>query len=117
MWAIRPILSSALDCSYASYGQKTLCLQGLAASHPQNLFGGSFYGMIGTTIKKDETGKTTMVERFELGGMAVGDLCPLNDTDPPLCFQRDLGMAPLQKQAITYVSNPVDPTYWQGLHL
>ncbi len=58
-----------------------------------------------------------MAQRVLLSGLTVKDLCPLNDTDPPLTFG-DLGIAPSTDIAVSYKSPQIDSTYWQpgGLH-
>lgn len=53
-----------------------------------------------------------MAEKFSLDGITVRDLCRLNDTDPPLNFEEDLGLPPT-KYSPTYVTPHVDrTTYW-----
>ena len=58
-----------------------------------------------------------MMQRFPLTGLKVKDLCPLNDTDPPLSFS-DLGIESAPPISISYQSPNIDSTtYWQpGLH-
>lgn len=55
------------------------------------------------------------IEKIPLGGIFVNDLCRLNNDDPPLSFQRDLGIpAPPPRSLSNYVSPQLDTTtYWQ----
>ena len=59
------------------------------------------------------------IEKVPLGGISVIDLCRLNNDDPPLSFQRDLGIPPPPSDPPTYKSPQLDTsTYWQpGVHL
>gem|GEM_PF-3641248 len=54
------------------------------------------------------------IEKIPLGGISVTDLCRLNNDDPPLSFQHDLGIPPSPPVAPNYVSPRLDTsTYWQ----
>lgn len=55
-----------------------------------------------------------MTQTFSVAGIIAQDLCKLDDTDPPLSLERDLGLLSPPATAATYKSPDIDrTTYWQ----
>jgi hypothetical protein len=78
--------------------------------------------MIVSINKKTMINRETVmveIEKVPLGGISVIDLCRLNNDDPPLSFERDLGIPPPLNKPSTYKSPELDTsTYWQpGVHI
>lgn len=57
-----------------------------------------------------------MTQTFPVAGITAYDLCALDDSDPPLSLERDLGLLkPASSPPTTYKNPDIDrTTFWQS---